>query len=122
MTMLDRFNTRVQCSEKDAKLLVTTTELGDVLKARLPLMPAHPRALLTLLEGLALWQGQPLSTALSVPARSLPFLDSALWGDDLWPAESPLVSFNIVGPARRVARLKGVGDFRALRVIPGGRP
>lgn len=120
--MLDYFDTRVQCSDKHAKLLATSPELGDVLKARLPLMPAHPRALLTLLEGLALWQGKPLSAALFVPGRSLPFLDSALWGDDLWPAESPLVSFNVVGPARRVARLKGVGDFRALRLIPGGRP
>jgi hypothetical protein len=77
--------------------------------------------LLTLLEGLALWQGQPLSAALSVPDRSPSCVESALWGDELWPAESPLVSFNFVAPARRVARLKGVGNFRALRLIPGAR-
>lgn len=32
-------------------LLLTTCEMGDVLKARLPLSPQHPRALVTLLEG-----------------------------------------------------------------------
>lgn len=38
-------------------LLLVTSELDDVLKARLPLTPHHPRALLTLLEGLSLWSG-----------------------------------------------------------------
>jgi hypothetical protein len=119
--MLDRFNARVQITDKNAKILITSPELGDVLKARLPLMPAHPRALLTLLEGVALWQSGCLRAALSVPDRSLGFIDSSLWGDELWPAESPLVQFDLVGPARRAARLSGLGDFRALRLIEGGR-
>ena len=35
-------------------LLLVTSETGDILKARLPLSPRHPRALLTLLERLSL--------------------------------------------------------------------
>src|SRR5690554_83477 len=41
----------------------------DLLRAVLP-RPAHPRALVTLLEGLALWQGAPLSVAVCVKDSS----------------------------------------------------
>jgi hypothetical protein len=37
-----------------------------VLKARLPDVPQHPRALETLAEGVALWCGRPLYVALGV--------------------------------------------------------
>jgi hypothetical protein len=120
--MLDQFNTRVQITNETAKILITNPELGDILKARLPLTPSHPRALLTLLEGVALWQGECLRAALSVPDRSLPCLDSRVCGGELWPAESMLVRFDIVGPVRRVPRIPGMGNFRGLRVIEGGRP
>ena len=46
---------------EELKLLVTSPEGDDLLKARLPVRPPHPRALLTLLEGMALWSGEPLS-------------------------------------------------------------
>ena len=46
---------------RSSALLLVTSEVGDVLKARLPLSPSHPRALLTLLEGLSLWDGEPLT-------------------------------------------------------------
>lgn len=36
---------------RSSALLLVTDETSDVLKARLPLSPSHPRALLTLLEG-----------------------------------------------------------------------
>jgi len=44
----------------DMKLLVTSPEGDDLVKARLPLRPPHPRALLTMLEGIALFSGEPL--------------------------------------------------------------
>ena len=94
-------------------LLLVTSETGDVLKARLPLSPRHPRALLTLLEGLSLWSGQPLSVAVSAGARSAA-VASGLFGDELVPGESQLVRFH-VGHGCRVRRLRGVADFRHLR-------
>jgi hypothetical protein len=45
---------------KDLKLLVTSPEGDDLIKARLPIRPPHPRALLTLLEGIALFSGSTL--------------------------------------------------------------
>jgi hypothetical protein len=42
-------------------------------------------------------------------------LPSTLFGDELWPAESPLVRFEIAQRVHRPARLEGLGDFRAVR-------
>jgi hypothetical protein len=95
-------------------MLLVTSETGDVLKARLPLSPRHPRALLTLLEGLALWRGEPLSVVVSA-SESSDWVASGLFGDDFFPAESQLVQFHAGRLGCRVQRLRGVADFRALR-------
>jgi hypothetical protein len=96
-------------------LLLVTSETGDVLKARLPLSPSHPRALLTLLEGLALWSGEPLTVAVSAAESSPDWLGSGLFGDEFFPGESQLVRFHVGRLDCRVQRLRGVADFRHLR-------
>ena len=101
-------------TSREVTLLIEDEERGDLLKARLPLAPRHPRALLTLLEGAALWCGQPMRVVLSAADCSMPWLGSGLFGDDLWPGESPLVTFHIAAHGSR-KRLSGLGDFRALR-------
>lgn len=102
------------------RLLVQDPHVGDVLKASLPPQTHHPRALLTLLEGLALYQGAPLSTVISVePSCQLSRL-AGLLGDELWPSESQLVRFDIVAPGRR-RRLAGLGSFEPLRRTLGER-
>jgi hypothetical protein len=78
--------------------------------------PCHPRALLTLLEGLSLWSGQLLQVALSVDDSCQRWPGPELLGDELWPAESQLVRFDIVRRAGRKVRLSGLGDFRQLRL------
>lgn len=95
-------------------LLLVTAETGDLLKARLPLSPRHPRALLTLLEGLALWSGDRLSVVVSA-CESSDWVGSGLFGDELFPAESQLVQFRVGRRDCRGRRLRGVADFRALR-------
>jgi hypothetical protein len=97
----------------DLKLLVTSPQGDDLIKARLPTHPAHPRALLTMLEGIALYSGAPLCV--------VTFADGA-WpasealGEGPWPDESPLVRFELALPTPRVARrIRGVGDFGNLR-------
>jgi hypothetical protein len=98
------------------RLLITSPEGDDVFKARLPGYPDHPRALLTVLEGLALWCGEPLDVAIFAAtgvSHSLglgPFSDS-----DTWPVESALVHFEFVDRARRGRRIHGLGDFDRLR-------
>ncbi len=102
--------------DKDLKLLVTSPQGDDLLKARLPIRPPHPRALLTLLEGVALWSGEPLCAAISAGSRNDDWLEANVWCDELWPTESALVHFDFaVLPPRARRILRGVGDFRAVR-------
>lgn len=101
---------------KDLKLLVTSPEGDDLMKARLPIRPRHPRALLTMLEGIALYSGEPLYAVISAGAQREDWLGSEQWCDDLWPAESSLVQFDFALPEPRARRrLRGVGDFRDVR-------
>ena len=71
--------TTLRIGDKELKLLVTSPEGDDLLKARLPIQPPHPRALLTLLEGVALWSGEPLYAVISAgePPRRLARLRSS---------------------------------------------
>lgn len=103
-------------AEGELRVLVLSREGHDLLKARLPIPPGHPRALLTLLEGLALWNEPPLSAAISATWTEPPSFDSRLFGDARRPSESALVHFELVLPWRRRRRIPGVGDFRPLRL------
>ena len=96
------------------KVLLTAPNHGDLLKAQLPSSPRHPRALLTTLEGLSLWHGHPLRVAVRVDSPCQDSLWSALFGDEWWPSDSPLVELSVEHRDRHV-RLPGVGDFRSLR-------
>jgi hypothetical protein len=89
-----------------------------VLKARLSSSPDHPRAMITLLEGLALWAGQRLPVVVGVSAYSAGSIDALLPQGPAWC--SPLVELVAVDwPPRRarMRRLDGLGDFRDLRQL-----
>ncbi len=88
-----------------------------IMKAQLRLSPSSPRAVLALLEALALWEGVKVRAALvvdedSAHGQSSLYRDTvALFGD-----ESALYSLEWV-PRVRVHRhdeLHGVGEFRDL--------
>lgn len=98
----------------ELQLLVQSEADGDLLKARLPSRPRHPRALLTMLEGLALWSGSPLCAVISADESAQVGCALGLFGSELWPAESQLVRFDAAVHGNR-KRLRGLGDFRALR-------
>src|SRR5438046_10655772 len=85
---------------KDLKLLVTSPEGDDLIKARLPVRPPHPRALLTLLEGVALFSGEPLYAVISAGEDRDDWLGSEQWGEGLCPTESPPVRFDFAIPPR----------------------
>jgi hypothetical protein len=110
-----KYRCTLRISQHQIRLLVTDPENGDVLKACLDPRPSHPRALLTLLEGISLWNGHPLSVVLGVDENCRTWPDSTLFGDELWPAESQLVRFELAHRACRQVRLSGIGDFRSLR-------
>jgi hypothetical protein len=87
-----------------------------ILKAHLARDPKHPRALATLLEAIALWQGQPVRAALCADAQGLP-CDSNICREAFSDDGGALYSVVWV-PAgvhhRRRHRLDGLGNFRDL--------
>lgn len=114
-----RLAAQLHLTRQRVRLLITNRDDGDILKARLPVSPAHPRALLTLLEGVALWSGAKLCTAIVAEPDYQSWVGSGVLGDELWPAESQLVQFDVVARGNPT-RLRGLGDFRELRTLRGG--
>lgn len=106
-----RWPTTLRIGAKELKLRVTSPDGDDVLRARLPVLSSHPRALLTLLEGVALWSGAPLHAAISASAQRDDWLCSEEWGDAFWPPESALVHFDFAIPPR-VLRVGDPGEVR----------
>ena len=113
----------VRVTAHDVKILVVDPQMGDLLKARLPRGAQHPRALLTLLEGMALWRGQPLRVVISAASADDGYpcsFGSGLFGDERWPGESQLVRYEVGGRDSRLRRLAGLGDFRRVRIESRG--
>ena len=111
------------CPAKGEVKILIADFAGDILKARLPAAPEHPRALLTFLEGMALWSGEQVHAAVFAADSSSLMFDGTLFGSDFWPVESAMVRFDFL-PAGARRRLKGMGDFRPLYASgrQGGRP
>ena len=86
----------LEVKSDSVKLRVWDAKLSLALRAELVRHPDHPRALLTLLEGLALWSGAQLYAAISAPAPAGPSLDLAPLDDQGWPEESALVRFHLL--------------------------
>lgn len=87
-----------------------------ILKAQLATEPKHPRALATLLEAIALWQGQPVRAALCADAWGLS-CDSNLCREAFLDHGGALYSVAWVHAGahrRRRPRLDGLGSFRDL--------
>jgi hypothetical protein len=91
-----------------------------ILKGRLASQPSHPRALPTLLEAIALWQGSKVRAALCAGERD-GASDSSLYRTAFDDFGGPLYTLDWV-PAHQRARhrnraLSGVGDFDDLQQL-----
>lgn len=88
-----------------------------ILKARLSRHPSHPRALPTLLEAIALWQGVQVRAALCAADRE-GASDSSLYRDAFADFGGPLYTLEWIPAAaldgRRRRDLDGVGGFADL--------
>ncbi len=102
----------------DLQILVICPE-GDVLKAKLPHRSEHPRALVTVLEGLAMWQGGPARGCTFCGRQGAGLHRLGFPSADLGGRRSPLVDFSTRMHGHARGRIHGVGDFRQLR-LPGG--
>jgi len=112
---MHRWDARLRLDRRGARLLITDGLGHDRLKAHLPLRPEHPRALLTLLEGAALYSGERIVAALSADDAAVRTFASGVRGDELLPIDSALVRWTFAELSRTGRRMRGLGDFRDLR-------
>jgi hypothetical protein len=103
---------------RDTRVLAMTGPSDTILKARLLRQPSHPRALPTLLEAIALWQGVQVRAALCAADRD-GGSDSSLFRDAFLDFGGPLytlewISAAALGPRQR-RDIGGVGDFGDLQ-------
>lgn len=106
----------------DRVRILATMRGRDVLQAVLPpAQTAHRRAVTTLLEGLALWHGSPLSVVLSAesPDGSLAtgLLDALDFGEQTLFYGVTLAVDDNDPDRRRHGRLRGLGEFADLRRV-----
>jgi hypothetical protein len=98
------------------RVIAMASASETILKAQFAKDPKHPRALATLLEAVALWQGQPVRAALCADAAGFS-CDSNLCREAFLDDGGALYSVLWV-PAgahrRRKHRLNGLGNFRDL--------
>ena len=112
------WHTRLEPLPQGVRLRVTGPAGEDLLRAQLASSPEHPRALLTVPEGLALWHGERLSVAISADVPFHHSLGLGPFGDPPhWPQRSALVRYTYLGTPPRARRIRGVGDFRRLRQL-----
>jgi hypothetical protein len=103
---------------KDTRVIAMAGPGDTILKARLLRQPSHPRALPTLLEAIALWQGEKVRAALCAAERD-GASDSSLYREAFTDFGGLLYTLDWVPAAalgrRRPRDLRGVGDFADLR-------
>lgn len=61
----------IEPQSEETRLALQVPGRGPALRARLPLIPAQPRALQTLLEAIVAWYGRPLCAALDADAADV---------------------------------------------------
>jgi len=89
---------------------------NTILKAQLAKDPRHPRALATLLEAVALWQGLPVRAALCADGQGVS-CDSNIYREAFSDDGGALYSVLWVpvgAHRRRRHRLDGLGSFQDL--------
>lgn len=91
-----------------------------ILKAHLSLRPSSPRAVVALLESLAMWEGMPVRAALVVDDTSTPSTSTSLYRDTfaVFGDDTPLYRLEWVpraeGERRRRDTIRGMGEFGDL--------
>jgi hypothetical protein len=109
----------IDSRSEETRILATAGPKETVLKARLSSAAQHPRAVPTLLEALAMWQGIPVRAAIVVAdqERSSATRLKLGWLPDF--ARDPLYTLKFVDGRRRRHRdlLDGLGEFRDLRQL-----
>ncbi len=104
----------------EVRMMLTAPAASTLMKARLPNPPAHPRAVISLLEAFALWFGQPLRAVIDVDAEDVR-RNPARWATLLGNAPELAVAVEwaaVPRPAKKDRFLATMGEFaRARRLV-----
>lgn len=103
------------------RVLAMAGTRDTILKARLLRSPAHPRAMATLLEAIALWQGLPIRAALCADTRP-DGSDTSLYRETFSDVGGPLYTLDWIPAPERGRRARhrditGMGEFADLRKL-----
>lgn len=109
----------IDSTDEVTRVLATAGASETILKARLSGTAQHPRAVPTLLEALAMWEGAPVRAALVADGSdgsSATRLSLDAWADF---GGAPLYSLEFVRGLRRRHRdeVGGLGRFHDLRQL-----
>jgi|SRR5271155_2952930 hypothetical protein len=103
---------------RTTRVLAMAGASETILKARLAAEPHHPRALSTLLEAIALWQGRHVRAALAADER-VEGSDSMLFREVVPEDGGALFTLDWVPAGPRALRhhrdIRGFGDFADVR-------
>lgn len=110
----------IEPRETETRLQLSESGRGPVLRARIPVVPAHPRALANLLEALSDWYGRPLTAVLDADAQDVvqrPTFYARMLGD----LDGERIRVQWARPLRKAFRrdryLGALGDFRRARAL-----
>lgn len=106
-------------SATSTRVLAIAGPHDTILKARLSRSPAHPRAMATLLEAIALWQGRPIRAALCADAQC-DGSETSLYRETFADVGGPLYTLDWIPAPERGRRARrrdiaGMGAFADLK-------
>lgn len=105
-------------SSRSTRILGMRGPSETILKAHMSLRPSSSRAVTSLLEAVALWEGVPVRAALVVDESSKTSSPTTLYRDlfDVFGESTPLYQLEWIPRAARRRRdgLTGLGDFGDL--------
>ena len=110
----------LKTSERSTRMLIRLGD-DDVMKAILPPPPGsiHPRAMATLLEGIALWHQAPVRVVLAAAELDGWYKHGLV--DDMWATvDSVHYTVEVRYPDEVRQRIEGLGSFRDLRQLALG--
>lgn len=108
-------------SATSTRVLAMSGPHDTILKARLSRSPAHPRAMATLLEAIALWQGRPIRAALCADAQC-DGSETSLYRETFADVGGPLYTLDWIPAQERGRRARrrditGMGAFADLKQL-----
>ena len=113
--------TAIHPGPRSTRVIATVGVRKTLLKAQLATHPSHPRAISTLLEALALWEGRRVHAVLVADDKAN-MSGMSTYRDSLEVIDpTPLFRLDVVGHLRHEApdntAVRGMGDFRDLRQL-----